>query len=223
MKTYVLQHVPFENPGILDSLDSKIVKLFKKNHQLPDASEVDFLIILGGPMNVYDNIEWLDKEKLLINELIKQKKPLLGICLGAQLIADALGAKVYPNSKGKEVGFYKIQKQTSCYKFLPEELDVLHWHGDTFTLPDNAARLYSTNFCENQAFIYNDNIIGLQFHMETTSGTLKDIVEADKNYIINNVLNNTETDIVNYHIPEENKSVLMDMINYITGGIVNGR
>lgn len=223
MNIYILQHVPFENPGILKALNAKVINLYEKNHILPDEKDIDLLIVLGGPMSVHDDIPWLNHEKALIKGLIHNNKPLLGICLGAQLIAEVLGGEVYPNSKGKEVGFGVIKKQTNYYSFLPQQLDVLHWHGDTFTLPDKAKRLYSSTHCENQAFIYNENVIGLQFHMETTQETLSDLVKADREYITGNVLNNTEEDIMTYDIPAENQKVLMSMVNYISGGRVSGK
>lgn len=223
MNTYILQHVPFEKPGILDELDSKVVKVYDDSSTLPVAEEIDFLVILGGPMSVSDDIEWLEKEKVLIREMIAQEKPMLGICLGAQLIAEALGAEVYANDNGKEVGFGPVTKQTDLYDFLPQTLDVLHWHGDTFTLPDKAVRLYSSDYCENQAFIYNDKVIGLQFHMETTEETLKDIVEADRGYISENVARNSEEDILSYKIPYDNRTILLKMVELITGGNINGR
>ncbi|WP_238999267.1 type 1 glutamine amidotransferase [Macrococcoides bohemicum] len=201
----------------------KLLIYMKKNHILPYEKDIDLLIVLGGLMSVHDDIPWLNHEKTLIKGLIHNNKPLLGICLGAQLIAEVLGGEVYPNSKGKEVGFGVIKKQTNDYSFLPQQLDVLHWHGDTFTLPDKAKRLYSSTHCENQAFIYNENVIGLQFHMETTKETLSDLVEADREYITGNVLNNTEEDIMTYDIPAENQKVLLSMVNYISGGRVSGK
>lgn len=128
---------------------------------------------------------------------------------------EGIGFYHFQNKEGKEVGFGEIQKATNQYDFLPEKLDVLHWHGETFNLPEGATRLYRSEHCENQAFIYNDNVIGLQFHMETTEETLKDIVEADRAYIEGNVLSNTEQSIINYEIPSQNKDILMKIIEYI--------
>lgn len=215
MSIYILQHVPFEKPGILEALDAKVIKLYETDYRLPDTADIDLLIILGGPMSVNDDIEWLLQEKKLIRTMIENNKPMLGICLGAQLIAKVLGSTIFQNKEGKEVGFGEIQKATNQYDFLPEKLDVLHWHGETFNLPKGATRLYRSEHCENQAFIYNDNVIGLQFHMETTEATLKDIVEADCEYIEDNVLGNTEQTILNNVIPSQNKEILMKMIEYI--------
>lgn len=223
MNIVILQHVPFENPGILEKLNTKVIRLYENTHVLPNEKEIDLLIILGGPMSTNDEISWLNDEKKLIKSMIENKKPMLGICLGAQLIAEILGGEVYRNPKGKEVGFGTINKQTEDYPFLPEQLDVLHWHGDTFEIPYNAKRLYSSNNCENQAFIYNENIIGLQFHMETTKETLCDLVEADRSYILGNILENTEPDIMNHSIPPENQDVLLNMVAYISGGKLDGK
>ncbi|PNZ66494.1 type 1 glutamine amidotransferase [Staphylococcus croceilyticus] len=215
MSIYILQHVPFEKPGILDALDAKVIKLYESDYKLPDIADIDLLIILGGPMSVNDDIGWLLQEKKLIKSMIEYNKPMLGICLGAQLIAKVLGSTLFQNKEGKEVGFGEIQKVTNQYDFLPEKLDVLHWHGETFNLPKGATRLYRSEHCENQAFIYNDNVIGLQFHMETTEKTLKDIVEADRAYVEGNVLGNTEQSVINYEIPSQNKDILMKMIEHI--------
>lgn len=215
MNIYILQHVPFEKPGILEALEAKVIKLYEPNYRLPNVADIDLLIILGGPMSVNDDIEWLSQEKNLIKSMIEYNKPILGICLGAQSIASVLGSTIFQNKEGKEVGFGEIQKATNQYDFLPEKLDVLHWHGETFNLPEGATRLYRSEYCENQAFIYNDNVIGLQFHMETTEKTLKDIVEADSAYIEDNVLGNTEQSIINYDIPSQNRDILMKMIEYI--------
>lgn len=223
MNTYILQHVPFESPGILEKLNAQVIKLYENDHTLPNERDIDLLIVLGGPMSVHDDIPWLNHEKALIKELILHNKPILGICLGAQLIAEVLGSEVYSNANGKEVGFGVINKQTTEYSFLPPQLNVLHWHGDTFTLPAHAKRLYSSVHCENQAFIYNENIIGLQFHMETTKETLLDLVEADREYIEDNVLGNEEADIINHDIPDNNEKVLLDMVKYISGGKLSGK
>lgn len=110
MKVYILQHVPFETPGSLAYLDAHIIKLYETPVRIPDAQQVDVLIILGGPMSVNDDIPWLAEERALIIAMLKQQKPMLGICLGAQLIAQVLGATIYTNSAGKEVGFSNIKK-----------------------------------------------------------------------------------------------------------------
>ena len=176
LKTHVLQHVPFEGLGSIKPwLDARGATIswtrFYQSPQLPDLAEVDFLIALGGPMSVNDEAElpWLVEEKRFIAEAIGAGKPVLGICLGAQLIASALGARVYPN-KLKEIGWFDINGTSdgsSCFQF-PDLAKVFHWHGETFDLPLGAVRLASSPACENQAFQIGSNVIGLQFHLETT-------------------------------------------------------
>ncbi len=215
MSTYILQHVPFETPGIIEEIESyTLIKMYEDGH-LPSIEEVSMLIILGGPMSVNDSIPWLEAEKIFIKEIIKAKKPILGICLGAQLIAEILGAKVYKNSKGKEVGFFQVKKDTNELDFLPSTLEVLHWHGDTFELPKESERLYSTDACTNQAFIYNSNVIGLQFHLEMTNNTLLQLVEEDKDYIEGSIYEQTAETILNTSIPSENKKILAEIIEYL--------
>lgn len=215
MSIYILQHVPFETPGIIEEIESYTIIKMYEDAQLPSIEDVSMLIILGGPMSVNDSIPWLESEKMFIKEIIKANKPILGICLGAQLIAEALGAEVYKNPKGKEVGFYQVKKVTNEYDFLPSALEVLHWHGDTFELPKESKRLYSTDACSNQAFIYNSNVIGLQFHLEMTTNSLLRLVEEDRNYIEGGIYGQTAETILNTSMPSENKKVLADILEYL--------
>lgn len=131
----------------------------------------DALIVLGGPIGAYedDRYPFLSDELLLIERALKLQIPVLGICLGAQLLARALGARVYPGA-GREIGIAPIeltaQGKTSCLKHLAPDRRVFHWHGDTFDLPDGAVRLASTAMTPNQAFSRGDKVLGLQFHVE---------------------------------------------------------
>ena len=155
------------------------------------VSDVDGLIVMGGPMGItdYDEFPWLAAEKAFIKELIEHNKPVLGICLGAQLIADVLGAEVRP-AKNKEIGFYQCRASVPLAFLSPADLPkagndrdgrstfpliefmAFHWHGDTFDIPDGAVRLASSEATENQAFLYKDNVLALQFHLETTEENL---------------------------------------------------
>ena len=176
MRAHYLQHVPFEGLGSIESwllahgYTITHTPLFE-SQQFPAISDVDFLIILGGPMSVNDETAypWLIPEKEFVQQFLTSGKPILGICLGAQLISDTLGAKVYPNTE-KEIGWFPVTQATTdpaCFQF-PATLTVFHWHGETFELPDHATLLASTCACTNQAFQIGANIIGLQFHLETT-------------------------------------------------------
>ncbi len=178
MRIHYIQHVPFETPAnIFKWVNKKGHKItgthLYKDEKLPDLSSFDFLIIMGGPMGVYDEdkFSWLQNEKKFIYESIKAEKKVLGICLGAQLIADVLGSKVYKN-KYKEIGWYKVFKTEDSEKCIffsdfPESFTAFHWHGDTFEIPDGAVHTIRSEGCENQAFVYENRVIGLQFHLET--------------------------------------------------------
>jgi GMP synthase-like glutamine amidotransferase len=177
MRVHWFQHVPFEGLGHIEPwlLRAKFhishTHFFKNEHP-PDPAHVDFLILMGGPMSVHDEAihSWLAEEKQFLRRFLATGKPVLGICLGAQLIANALGARVYPNRE-KEIGWFPIEGvppsiNRSAFLF-PPATEVFHWHGETFDLPPGAVQLARNPACENQAFQIGA-AIGLQFHLETT-------------------------------------------------------
>jgi GMP synthase-like glutamine amidotransferase len=190
----ILYHAAHENAGLILSVLKNEELKFKEYHLyhndlVPKSDNLNALVIMGGPMNV-DEIKkypYLAKEVTLIQEMIKQKKPVLGICLGSQLIAKALGSKVYPN-KTKEVGWHPIELSMNgimddLFKEVPNNTVVLHWHGDTFDLPKGATHLASTEKCQNQAFKYGENVYALQFHLEATPALAQTWAEMDENYV----------------------------------------
>lgn len=176
MNIHCLQHVPYEGPGYIENWAEdkgytlSSTQLFKSN-QFPAVDSIDMLFVLGGPMGVYDEKEyqWLRPEKEFINRCIQQDIKIVGICLGAQLIADVMEAAVYPMEE-PEIGWFPITWSSEDTNFLeldvPETQTVLHWHGDTFELPAEAELLASNDYCKNQAFLVRDQILGLQFHLE---------------------------------------------------------
>ncbi len=193
MRAHVLQHVPFEGLGSIETwlktAGYEITKTpFFHAASLPNPDEIDFLIVLGGPMSVNDEDEypWLLKEKRLIRRCIEEGKCVLGICLGAQLIASALGARIYGNSE-KEIGWFPIKAVPSIegavFRF-PPAMEVFHWHGETFDLPTGAIPLARSEGCENQAFQLGRSVIGLQFHLETTPESARQIVEHCRDELI---------------------------------------
>ena len=164
MKVQILQHVPFEGPGSMAAwlaarrADVACTRLFAGD-PLPRAEQVDALIALGGPMSVNDEdeLEWLRPEKQLVRDAVARGLPVLGVCLGAQLIASALGARVYPGA-AREIGWFPIRGLPDLapgFQFPPECL-AFHWHGETFDLPAGAVRLASSAGCENQAFQWSE-------------------------------------------------------------------
>lgn len=175
MNIHYLQHVHFEGLGSIATWavqhghEVSVTRLFS-NEKLPEVESIDWLIVMGGPMGIYDHDDypWIVLEKAFIRQVIDAGKVVLGICLGAQLIADVLGAKVAPNAH-KEIGWFPLQRSTDklggC---IADGLNAFHWHGDTFELPQGADRIASSEVCINQGFLYGDRVVGLQFHLETT-------------------------------------------------------
>ena len=178
MRLHCLQHVPFETPGSIarwaemtgHRLD---MTALYDGQPLPALASLDLLVVLGGPMNVYEEqrFPWLRDEKRFIAKAVSAGKRLLGICLGAQLIADVLGARVSTNRQ-PEIGWFAIEKTAAAQQdpaaaFLPQDAEVFHWHGDTFELPAGALHLARSRGCENQGFVFGQRVVGLQFHLET--------------------------------------------------------
>ena len=185
MRAHYLQHVPFEGLGSIESwfraAGYEITNTrFFEPASLPEVNEVDLLVAMGGPMSVNDEREfpWLAPEKQLIRDAIQSGKAVLGVCLGAQLIASALGARVYRNQV-KEIGWFPVRgippSGSSTFRF-PPSAEAFHWHGETFDLPSGAVLLARSEGCENQAFQLGRSVIGLQFHLETTPESAREIV-----------------------------------------------
>jgi GMP synthase-like glutamine amidotransferase len=192
MNVHYFQHVEFEDLGSIGTwMKATSVRLsatkFYKDISVPKIHEIDWLIVLGGPMSVNDEhaYPWLHTEKKFIAEAIENGKIVLGICLGAQLIAHALGANVFPN-RNREIGWFPIERtaqgeRAGLNRLIPSSLEVFHWHGDTFDLPAHAVHLARTEGCENQAFCIGERVLGLQFHLEATPFTVKSLTEQCKN------------------------------------------
>lgn len=184
MRVHVLQHVPFEDIGSMaDWLAETGAELsytrFFEQDPLPPLNGIDLLIIMGGPMSVHDesSLPWLLPEKRFVRDAVESGVAVLGICLGAQLIASALGASVYRNAR-KEIGWFPIEATAAPGAFrFPDEWTVFHWHGETFDLPAGALRLAKSAACENQAFQIGDRVIGLQFHLEMTQESVGAILD----------------------------------------------
>ncbi|MBI5831847.1 MAG: amidotransferase [Armatimonadetes bacterium] len=184
MRVHVLQHVPFEGLGsILAWCQARgatvSFTLFGVSPELPDPDQVDLLVILGGPMSVNDEAElpWLAGEKRFVGEMVRAGRAVLGICLGAQLIASALGSPVYPGPH-KEIGWHPVFADAGpaeTFAFAAQ-VEVFHWHGETFDLPTGAVRLAHSAGCANQAFQVGARTIGLQYHLETTPESAEAII-----------------------------------------------
>ena len=179
MRVHVFQHVPFEGLGAIEPwLAARNAKVtwtrFFDDPRIPAPDAYDWLIAMGGPMSVNDEaaLPWLRDEKRAIVAAIDAGKTVLGVCLGAQLIASALGAAVTPNPE-REIGWFEIERVAGADahpigRALPLRAEVFHWHGETFALPAGAVHLARSEACDAQAFAVGDQVVGLQFHLETT-------------------------------------------------------
>lgn len=189
MRIHYLQHIAFENPGMIltwakENQYPVSATLLYKDERLPGQSEFDWLIVMGGPMNIYEEEQypWLLAEKEFIKAAIEQGKVVIGLCLGAQLIADVIGGKVIKNQY-KEIGWFPVTlcEQASNYpqfSFFPPSPVVFEWHGDTFVdLPEEAVLIATNEACKNQAFLYRDRVYGFQFHLENTMKIIEDLIE----------------------------------------------
>jgi len=228
MRAHYLQHVPFEGLGSIEPwLESAgyritVTRLFQAA-DLPDLQEIDLLVVMGGPMSVNDEREfpWLVPEKRFIRNALEAEKPILGVCLGAQLLAKAMGAPVYPNAV-KEIGWFPIQsvpaEEGSTFRF-PPAVDVFHWHGETFDLPAGAVRLARSEACENQAFQLGRQAIGLQFHLETTPASAREIVLHCRKELVPARFVQTETAIL--AVPSERyraiNNLMAELLAFLTG------
>jgi GMP synthase-like glutamine amidotransferase len=188
-RIHYLQHVPYEGPGCIATWAAEYghqltcTKFYEDGYELPAIDTFDWLIVLGGPMSVYDEQEypWLKKEKTFINNAINAGKKILGICLGAQLAALCLGAKV-TRAAHKEIGWFPVHATDACkkvkwlYSLIDKDPVVFHWHGDQFEIPKGAHDLVISEANPNQAFLYNDQVLGLQFHLEVTADALTEMI-----------------------------------------------
>jgi GMP synthase (glutamine-hydrolysing) len=191
MSVLILKNVANEGPGTMEdffhgsNIDFRIVEIFRED--IPPIEHADTLIIMGGPMSVNetDVYPFLKKEEELLKEFIRKGKKVFGICLGAQMMAKALGAKVYAGSE-KEIGWYDIELQGDGVRdplikslaLHPRARDfwkkfkVFHWHGETFDLPEGAERIARSVLYPNQAFRYGRNAYAFQFHIEVRKETI---------------------------------------------------
>jgi GMP synthase-like glutamine amidotransferase len=191
MRIHCFQHVAFENPGTIlewakaHNFPVSYTYFYEADYSLPSIAEIDVLLVMGGYMNVDEEAEypWLKVEKQFIKQAVEADKKVMGICLGSQLLASALGGTVYAADK-KEIGFFPLKFTPSALKHrlfnhFTNPYLVFQWHGDTFNLPQNAQLVASSDACPHQAFMINSNVLALQFHFEMNETIIEDMLLHD--------------------------------------------
>jgi len=189
MNTVIVKHIDVEGPGLIEfclnqgKIPYQILNL-EPRVRFPKLEDITHIVLLGGPMNVYeeDRYPFLKDEDLFIKEAIQRGKAILGICLGAQLIAKALGAKVF-KAPVKEIGWYdvsltKVGLQDPLLSCLAKTFPVFQWHEDTFEIPNGARLIATSSPISHQAFRYGEKVYGLQFHLEVTKEMIRDWIET---------------------------------------------
>ena len=220
LRIHYFQHVPFEGIGyIKEWAEANGHQLsatqFYNNERIPQIEEIDWLIVMGGPMDIYqdDHYPWLATEKAFIRQAIDEGKVVLGFCLGAQLIAHVLGAKVNCG-KQKEIGwhtvyFTKEAQSAVAFRAMPSHTPVaFHWHQDMLDIPQGAQRIAYSEACPNQAFVYKDTVIAFQFHLETTALSMKEMLaNCSDDLVSKGQYVQTEAEILNgeKHIADNNR------------------
>lgn len=195
MRIHSFRHVPFEGLGSIegwaqDRGHSVHVTRFWAGDPLPSPGAFDWLIVMGGPMSVHDEAAhpWLADEKRFLRAALDAGTRVLGICLGAQLLAEALGARVRP-ARAREIGWFPVTltpeaRRLGALAGLPERWEVFHWHGETFDLPAGATRLAGSEACENQAFVHGSGVCAFQFHPEATRLTVEELIRHSGDEIV---------------------------------------
>lgn len=231
MHIHIFLHVHFEGPGCIEDWiklhgHQATVTRWYEHPAVPDMTNTSLLIVMGGPMGIYDEKDhpWLKAEKTCIDTVISAGKPVLGICLGAQLIAGVLGAKVYANTC-KEIGWFPVTFSTghipaALAALLPEQQTVFHWHGDTFNLPENAVCFASTPATTNQAFLYGNRVIGLQYHFEVTPSSMEAMVLHGRHELITDTyVQDAGTILGIQQFIKDNNTVMYRLLDYLSHDI----
>lgn len=226
MRVQVLEHVPFEGLGSIEGwlesrgADVRFTRFHEPGHALPGVRGLDLVIAMGGPMSVNDEaaLPWLKAEKQFLRDAIGAGVAVLGVCLGAQLIASALGARVRTNAR-KEIGWFDVRSTPAPDAFrFPDRLLAFHWHGETFELPPGAVRLASSDGCLNQAFQLGANVVGVQFHLETTPQSLAAMIDADSSELVEAAFVQSEAAIraVLASACRRTNDVMVELLDYLT-------
>jgi GMP synthase-like glutamine amidotransferase len=194
-RIHCFQHVPFETPARIaawagEHRHSLTVTRFHDHETPPPARDYDWLVVMGGPMSATDEKthRWLTPELSAVEEAIAARKTVVGVCLGAQVIARVLGARVYPNP-AREIGWYAVELTEAAERHpltadLPESFTAFHWHSETFDVPAGAVHLARSEACAHQMFAWSSHVVGIQFHLEMTGEVIAALAEHSATELI---------------------------------------
>jgi GMP synthase-like glutamine amidotransferase len=231
VKIHCLQHLKKETLGNIGIWIAKkgypLTKtLLYKEATFPDPEEFDLLLIMGGEMSVYQEKEypWLISEKIFIRKVIETGKPILGSCFGAQIIAEVLGGKVIKN-RFKEIGWHTVRYLEGTNENRIRNLQLPNcmscpftafmWHGDTFEAPTGAIRLFESEACQNQGFIYNGNVLGLQFHPEADRRWIRNLIDDSRYELVEGKYIQSEKEIYEQeNLFEGSKNLAFSLMNW---------
>jgi GMP synthase-like glutamine amidotransferase len=227
MRIHCLQHVPFEdaaNIGLWAREQGHTLTATRlyEDEPLPDPAEIDLLAIMGGPMNIYQyrHHPWLTREKVFLERALAASVPSIGVCLGAQLLADVLGARITQNP-WVEIGWHTVRltakgSQSPFFSHVPPEFTAFHWHGDTFEIPSGATRLAESDACCNQAFQYGLHVLGLQFHLEYSVDSIETMLAKCGDELTDGVFVQTADRIrAGYHDVVTIHRLLVPLLNHL--------
>ncbi len=223
MRIHWLQHADFEDlgciaPALLRRGDTVSLTRLWAGEPLPAPSAFDALIVMGGPMNIYEyeRHPWLPAEKACIRQAIEAGRRVLGICLGSQLIADVLGGPVTRNAHS-EIGWFPVTRtpdgrSSKNFAGFPERFTAFHWHGDTFALPPQAENLMASEGCAHQALQYGERVVGIQFHLEVTAANAREWFMHERP-VPSRYVQDAETILADLDAFAENNRLMMKLLD----------
>ncbi len=223
MRVHVFQHVAFEDEAFIRRWAARnghslTRTRFYLNEVIPSLQDIDFLVVMGGPMNVDEEqrYPWLKAEKNFLRRAIDGGKAILGICLGAQLLASVLGGNVTRNHF-KEIGWFPVQltpagRVNPLFTGFPASFPAFHWHGDTFSIPPNTTHLAESQACQNQAFLYEDRVLALQFHLELEKANIAALLQNCGEEIVGSPFIQTRDSIMSGVAVLESMHVLLESL-----------
>ncbi len=218
MRVHILTHVPFEGPANIESyFTEKGAEITRTSayagDPFPSVLDYDFLVVMGGPMGVgdEDDYSWMPAEKAFIREAVQSGKSAIGVCLGAQFLAESLGAAVTKMPQ-KEIGWFEIEP----VNLIQKKQTVFHWHGETFSLPKGAETVAKSAICDNQGFVFDNRILALQFHIEMTPDSVAAIIEHGADELTGGpYIQSAEEMLAEKRYYEGNKKLLWHLLDYL--------